>query len=77
VLTVEGKWGFINAQGNFVIHPKYNQAESFVNGEALVKSGGKFIFINTSGKKTRNVENPEEQEERSAARKLDSTNQYH
>lgn len=46
----EGKWGFINASGEFVIQPAYQQARSFSGGYAAVMDDtGKWGFIDAIG----------------------------
>lgn len=45
----KGKWGFVNSYGKTVIEPKFDEAMSFSNGLAAVKSGDKWGFINESG----------------------------
>lgn len=45
----DGKWGFMDNQGNMVIEPKYEDARSFCNGYAAVKQGGLWGFINAQG----------------------------
>ena len=40
-----GKWGFINNKGEFVIEPSYTDARSFSNGFAAVKVNDKWGFI--------------------------------
>lgn len=66
VRTEDGKWGFINAQGKYELAAKYSDARPFSNGEALVKEAGeeKYIFINKTGKKLREMKNMEEEEAR-------------
>jgi hypothetical protein len=51
-----GMWGFINAQGAYVIQPSFNKAESFRNGEAIVHNGEKILYINRQGKVLREME---------------------
>ena len=45
-----GKWGFIDLQGEFVIEPQYICARSFSNGLAAVYDGNAWGFIDTDGK---------------------------
>ena len=45
----KGKWGFVNSDGKTAIEPKYDEAMSFSNGLAAVRSGDKWGFINESG----------------------------
>ena len=44
-----GKWGFVNNDGKTVIEPKFDEAMSFSNGLAAVRSGDKWGFIDDSG----------------------------
>ena len=44
-----GAWGYINAEGGFVIERQYEQATPFAGGHAAVLSGGNWSVINTSG----------------------------
>jgi len=46
---INGKYGYIDKSGNFVIKPQYNMTEPFINGIAAVKIGDKWGFINKSG----------------------------
>lgn len=43
------KWGFIDTLGKFVIDAKYDEASSFYNGVAIVKSGTSYMLINKKG----------------------------
>lgn len=45
----DGKWGFVNTDGNLVIQPAYDDARSFSNDLAAVKIGDKWGFINPEG----------------------------
>jgi hypothetical protein len=44
-----GKWGFVDKSGTFVIPCKYDDAWHFSEGLASVKTGGKWGFIDKSG----------------------------
>lgn len=44
-------WGFIDKQGNWVIAPEYDFAESFQNGRALVSKNDEYFYIDSEGKK--------------------------
>lgn len=44
------RWGFIDTLGNWIIEPKYNNAESFDNGTAVVKNKNGYGVIDISGK---------------------------
>jgi hypothetical protein len=45
-----GKWGFLNSSGTFVIAPQFNWASHFSEGLAAVMVGKKFGFIDESGR---------------------------
>lgn len=45
VIFKEGKWGYINLQGETLISPQYNHAWPFSNELAFVKMGSKSAFI--------------------------------
>ncbi len=45
-----GKWGYINLMGDFVVHPVYDRAYGFSEGVAAVyKNGGGWGFIDRDG----------------------------
>lgn len=44
-----GKWGFINATGQFMINPQFEDARGFCNGLAPVKMNGLWGYLNPSG----------------------------
>ena len=46
----EGKWGFIDKTGKFVIEPMFNWSESFHEGLCVVKLGNKYGFIDRTGR---------------------------
>ena len=46
----DGKWGFINGEGKFIIEPRYEDAFLFSDQAAAIKEGGLWGFINRSGK---------------------------
>ncbi len=46
----DGKWGFIDINGNFVIKPTYEDAFSFCNGLAPVYESGLWGYIDTNGR---------------------------
>ena len=37
---MNGKWGYIDQVGKFVIEPRFNDAQAFTEGIAFVKVGG-------------------------------------
>jgi len=44
-----GKFGYIDTTGNMVIPPVYEEARAFSNGLALVRRGGKYMYIDRNG----------------------------
>lgn len=44
------KWGYVNAKGEYVINPQFDQAALFADGLARVNIDGKYGFINKNGK---------------------------
>ena len=44
-----GKFGFVDIKGKWVIEPKFDYAEKFINGLAKVKVDGKYGFIKPDG----------------------------
>lgn len=49
VQASNGKWGYINTSDQFVINPKFEDAQEFKNARAAVKLNGKWGFINKQG----------------------------
>src|SRR3990170_1437960 len=45
-----GKWGFIDKTGKYVINPQFDYVFSFSEGLARVRLGGKWGFIDKTGK---------------------------
>ena len=45
-----GKIGYLNTKGKFVISPTYEEGTGFYNQVAMVKKNGKWALINTKGK---------------------------
>ena len=45
----DGKWGFVDADGEILIQPEYDKAKSFSNGVAGVCKNGKWGFIDKTG----------------------------
>ena len=48
-IKVDGKYGYINENGEVVIEPKYDYASEFSRGLADIKIGGKYGYINKEG----------------------------
>lgn len=48
-VNIDGKWGFVNKNGEVVIEAKFESAHSFANSFAAVGKDGKWGFINTDG----------------------------
>lgn len=44
-VKINGLWGFVDAEGNVMINPQYEEAKSFSNGYAAVKINGLWGFI--------------------------------
>ena len=49
-VEIDGKWGFIDGNGNMMIEPQYTSARSFNCGYAAVEIDGKWGFIDEKGK---------------------------
>lgn len=50
VLEVEGKWGFIDMNGNLITEIEYDDVKNFHNGRAIVIKDGIWGFIDTTGR---------------------------
>lgn len=52
VCTPEGKWGYVDSRGQYVIAPQFEEADSFIEGfnVAMVSIGGKIALIDRKGK---------------------------
>jgi hypothetical protein len=44
-----GKWGYINKKGNWVVSPQFENAQNFHDGLAGVSFEGKYGYIDTTG----------------------------
>lgn len=51
LVRYQGKYGYINTSGGFVIQPRYDDATSFFHGIAIVKEGDTFYAIDLNEKK--------------------------
>lgn len=50
VASLNGKYGYLNTEGKWIIEPKYEDAQPFSEGLAAVCLNGKYGYINYSGK---------------------------
>lgn len=48
-VKINGRWGFVDQNGNLAIEAKYSDARSFANGLAAVKLNGSWGFIDSEG----------------------------
>ncbi len=48
-VEIEGKWGYINKKGEFIIKPIYDKAEKFVDGVAKVIFENRVKYIDENG----------------------------
>lgn len=48
-VKTDGKWGYVNHKGEYVINPQFEEASLFTNGLAQIKVDGKIGFINEKG----------------------------
>ncbi len=48
-VCVDDKWGYINQKGEYVIDPKFDDAEAFYDGMAEVEIDGKVGYISEKG----------------------------
>jgi hypothetical protein len=51
-VELNGQWGYIDRDGNYVINPQFESADIFRGGVALVKANEKFGFIDEKGNYT-------------------------
>lgn len=49
-MDLNGKYGYRDSRGHFVIRPRYDNALSFREGVAMVEMGGKWGFVNQFGR---------------------------
>ena len=45
-----GKWGYVNEHGKYIISPKFEEAGDFIEGLARIRVHLKYGFINEKGK---------------------------
>jgi hypothetical protein len=48
-VRLDGKYGYIDGQGNFAISPQFEDADSFCNGRAVVAVEGRYGYIDKTG----------------------------
>lgn len=51
-VIINGKWGFVDRNGNVKINPIYEYAGEFINGSVHVTLGGQDFYINKKGERT-------------------------
>ncbi len=49
VQSSNGRWGFIDERQQWVIQPRFEDAQEFRGGRAAVRQNGKWGFINKKG----------------------------
>ncbi len=49
-VKINGTWGFINSEGNYLIYPKFSDVMPFSDGMAAVCEGEQWGFIDTLGR---------------------------
>jgi len=49
LVQIDGKYGYINQTGNFIIQPQFEDADSFSEGLAAVRINGKYGYIDKTG----------------------------
>ena len=50
VANEKGEWGYADSNGKIVVKCKYSQANSYINGVAIVKDDDKYGFLDSNGK---------------------------
>ena len=48
-VKINGKWGYIDKNGNIAIKPKFDYAEGFQEGRARIVLYGKWGYIDKDG----------------------------
>ena len=48
-VILNGKWNFINTNGEFIVNKLFDDVDDFNDGYARVRLNDKFNFINTNG----------------------------
>ncbi len=47
--STNGRWGYVDEQQRWIIHPRFEDAQEFKGGRAAVRQNGKWGFINKRG----------------------------
>lgn len=55
-VEIDGKWGFIDTNGEMRISPQYEEAKSFSNGLAAVKKNGRWGYIDLENEMVINLQ---------------------
>lgn len=50
-VKMEGKYGFVNSSGSYLLYPKYDEASFFLSDSTAVKEDGEWYMINKEGYK--------------------------
>ncbi|MCH5225211.1 MAG: WG repeat-containing protein [Muribaculaceae bacterium] len=45
----DGKWGFVDTYGNWILPPQLDEEPEFIRGIDCVKSNGKYVFVKENG----------------------------
>lgn len=53
--SMEGRWGYVSADGKEAIASVFDWADDFTNGMALVQYNGKYSYLNPDGKQMRRI----------------------
>lgn len=48
-VSEDGKWGYVNRAGEFVIPPRFDMASEFSEGRGLVEVDKKYGYVDSSG----------------------------
>ena len=49
-VSIDGKWGFVDSEGEVVVEAQFDEARSFANGLAAVRTGDLWGYADASGK---------------------------
>lgn len=48
-VEVDGKWGFIDTSGDYIVKPQYDEVRYYISGRAAINADGRWGFIDKSG----------------------------